>query len=67
MSTDFEIQNGPIRPAQKCLAVQPGVVDFPARCILPPGHTDPRHEGAVLRLGLADALLFPPVKWEDDD
>jgi hypothetical protein len=67
VSDDFEFQNGPIRAPRFCLAVEPGVVDFPARCILPPGHINPRHEGAVVRVGFSDTTLFPPTKWDDDE
>lgn len=30
---------------RKCLSVEPGVKDFPARCRKPLNHTDPKHEG----------------------
>jgi hypothetical protein len=60
----FTIMTGPPNTVRRCLHVQPGEIDFPGRCKLPPGHLG-RHEAAVMYVGTQSAGLFPPTKWEN--
>lgn len=60
----FEIWTGRLVSDSTCLSVQPGVVDFPARCRLPRNHINRRHQGAVQYPG--SGVSLPPEHWEDE-
>jgi hypothetical protein len=49
----------------KCLHIQPGVVNFPGRCTLPPNHVGRRHEGGAQWLPNGEQMA--PEVWGDDD
>ena len=53
-------------PKSTCNHVQPGVVDFPGRCVKVPGHTGD-HEGGLSYIGYPQNPPLPPEKWENDD
>lgn len=59
---DFVILTGPTVLPTWCLAVEPGAVDFPARCIARRGHTD-RHGSATSYMGLP----VRPTYWDNED
>ena len=52
---------------RKCLAIEPGVIDFPGRCAKDRGHTDRWHEGGTSYIGYPQNPPLPPARWENDD
>lgn len=56
----------PGTPTPKCHHVQPGVVDFPGRCVKDPGHQG-RHEGGLSYIGYPQNPPLPPETWDDDE
>lgn len=65
-SPDFEIWERYWEPPKTCLAVEPGVVDFPARCVGTYGHPEKRHHSASLRIGVIDERPTDITYWEDE-
>jgi hypothetical protein len=47
-----------------CLAVEPGVIDFPARCVRAPDHKGLPHASATGYIGGAPADI---TYWNDDE
>lgn len=62
---NFEIYRGPTAPRARCLAVQPHVIDFPARCMGAPDHVG-LHHSASRKVSVIDeptAITY----WNDDE
>jgi hypothetical protein len=54
-------------PSVTCNHVQPGVVDFPGRCVLSPDHKGKKHQGGTSYIGYPQNPPLPPEQWENDD
>lgn len=63
---DFEIRAGNWCPATQCLAVEPGVVDFPGRCVDRLGHIG-KHHAAISYVGPFNRDPLPITYWDNDD
>lgn len=59
----FDITSTGFIPARFCYAVQPGVVDFPGRCVAPPGHKGTPHRSTPARLGTGTSTTY----WDNED
>jgi len=59
----FEMRTGLWAPPSICLAVQPHVVDFPARCVNSFGHEGLHRSGAGYVGGHPTAITY----WSDDE
>lgn len=63
---DFEIRAGNWSPPTKCLAVEPGAVDFPGRCVDRIGHAG-KHHSAISYVGPFKGQPIPTTYWDNDD
>ena len=62
---NFEVHSNHWIPRVRCLAVQPHVIDFPARCVGVPDHAG-MHHSAPRKVSVLDeptAITY----WNDDE